>query len=66
MNRELDGLVATARQTKNDYMKALKSGDLTAITISAKLYHIAFDEVKAHTKWSLTRLFEVINEGKDY
>lgn len=62
----LNGLVATARHAKNEYMKALKTGDFVAISIAAKVYHTAFDEVKAHTKWSLARLFEVINEGKDY
>ena len=62
----LNGLVATARHAKNEYMKALKMGNFVAISIAAKVYHTAFDEVKAHTKWSLTKLFAVINDGEVY
>ena len=66
MNHELDKLVLNARTSKTAYMKAMKTQDLAVITKAAKAYHDAFDEVKSYTKWSLTRLFEVINEGKDY
>lgn len=65
-NQELDRLVAIARDRKNDKLKALRGGDLHEITTAARAYHEAFDQVKHLTKWSLTKLFAVINDGENY
>jgi hypothetical protein len=63
---ELDSLVASARDARKEYSAALRTNKLEVITPAAGKYHTAFDALKNTTKWSLTKLFDVVNEGKDY
>lgn len=63
---ELDLLVATAREEQRNYMAAIRTNSLDRITKASHAYHQAFDELKNATKWSLTKLFAVVNEREDY
>ena len=64
--RAIDYLVSLARVAKDNYQAALRTNDLQDVIKKANLYHTAFDALKVETKWSLTKLFAVVNEGKDY
>lgn len=63
---ELDLLVETAREERVNYMAALRTLDIQRTIKAANAYHQAFDELKNATKWSLTKLFAVVNEGEIY
>jgi hypothetical protein len=66
VDKETDKLIAQARTARDLYLKALRTLDLATITNAAGNYHDCFDQVKNKTKWSLTKLFAVINEGENY
>ena len=63
---EIDLLVETAREERHRYQTALRTHDISIITKASHAYHQAFDELKNATKWSLTKLFAVVNEGNEY
>jgi hypothetical protein len=64
--KETERLVAAARERKSEYMKVIASGKTATIISAAHAYHDAFDDLKAHTRWSLSKLFDVVNEGQDF
>jgi len=66
VDRELNNLIAQARTAHDLYMKALRTLDSATIRNAASHYHNRFDQIKVQTKWSLTKLFAVINEGENY
>lgn len=65
--RELEQLVTAARDAKHTYQESLRlNHGILAITNHAAFYHHAFDNLQQATRWSLTKMFAVVNEGKDF